>query len=131
MKYNEPEKWSTLQQAYKDQPIRDRIQSGERPLTILPDKQGKHIRGHKNYTEGRSYLTITQEDAQKLIEQYAGTGELRRDKSGRWTHKEFVTAKQVIGVWVNQNTGEARQTHRFTIHYAKNGTHIVPAEERR
>lgn len=131
IKYNEPEKWSTLQQAYKDQPIRDRIQSGEQPLTILTDKQGKHIRGHKNYTEGRSYLTITQDDAQKLIRQYAGTGELRRDKSGRWTNKEFVTAKQMIGVWVNQNTGEERKTHRFTIHYAKNGTHIVPAEERR
>lgn len=130
MKYNEPEKWIALQQTYKDQPIRGRIQSGEQPLTILPDKQGKHIRGHKNYTEGRSYLTITQEDAQKLIRQYAGTGELRRDKSGKWTNKEFVTAKQVIGMWVNQNTGEKRQTHRFVIHYAKKGTHIVPAEER-
>lgn len=131
MKYNEPEKWTALQQAYKDQPIRDRIRSGEQPLTILPDKQGKHIRGHKNYIEGRSYLTITQEDVQKLVQQYAGTGELRRDKSGRWTNKEFVTAKQVIGMWVNQNTGEERQTHRFAIHYAKKGTHIVPAEERR
>lgn len=131
MKYNEPEKWNALQQAYKDQPIRRRIQSGEQALTILPDKQGKHIRGHKNYTEGRSYLTITQEEAQNLVQQYAGTGELRRDKSGRWTNKEFIIAKQIIGMWVNQNTGEEIQTHRFAIHYAKKGTHIVPAEERR
>ena len=41
-------------------PVRRRCHcSGEQPLTILPDKQGKHIWGHKNYTEGRSDLTIT------------------------------------------------------------------------
>ena len=130
MKYNEPEKWNALQQAYKDQPIRDRLRSGEQPLTVVPDKQGKHIRGHKNYMEGRSYLTITQEDAQKLVDQYAGTGELLRDSKGKWTNKEFITVKKQIGVWCDQMTREEKLTRRFTIHYSKTGVHIVPAKER-
>ncbi|MFQ7566370.1 MAG: polymorphic toxin type 50 domain-containing protein, partial [Clostridium perfringens] len=38
--------------------IRDFIKNNQ-PLKIEVGKQGKHIVGHNNYIEGRSYLTIS------------------------------------------------------------------------
>ncbi len=130
IKYNESKGWTDLQRAYKDQPIRDKIRSDEQPKTIEVGKQGKHILGHNNYIDGRSYLTVTMDEAQELVDKYAGTGELRRDGKGNWVNKEFIMSPQIIGVWINQRTGEQIKTHRFAIHYSKKGAHIVPAEER-
>ncbi len=71
-------------------------------------------------------------EAQELIKKYAGTGELRRDKKGKWTHKEFVTADHIIGYYVPQDGGKPIKTKRFSINYATGkdkGAHIVPAKE--
>lgn len=78
---------------------------------------------------GKSYLYGSTDDAQALVERYSGTGIPKFDKKGRWVKKEFVTAPDPIGVYVNQDTGEEIQTRRFAIHYGKNGVHIVPAKE--
>lgn len=43
--------------------------------TINAGKQGKHIVGYNNYVEGRSIFQGTLDDAQRLINEYAGTGE--------------------------------------------------------
>lgn len=129
IKYNESKGWTDLQRAYKDQPIRDKIRSGEQPKTIEAGKQGKHILGHNNYIDGRSYLTVTMDEAQKLVDQYAGIGELRRDQAGQWTHKEFIKLENPIGVWVDPKTGAQVKTNRFAIHYSKKGVHIVPTRE--
>lgn len=94
-------------------------------LTIDPGKQGKHIPGHNNFTPGRSYLTISEEEAQKLVNQYAGTGELLRDKNNRWRQTELVDADRPIGISVGKDGAET-PTSRFIIHYSKTGTHIVP-----
>ncbi|MFV9511284.1 polymorphic toxin type 50 domain-containing protein [Tepidibacillus sp. LV47] len=81
-------------------------------------KQGKHIPGHPNYQKGKSIFTG---DAQKLLDKYAG--------KGQWigSNKERVDFKQVIGKWVDPNTGKAYETTKGIIHYSKNGAHIVPA----
>jgi len=65
---------------------------------VHPGKQGKHIPGHPNYQKGKSIFTG---DAQKLLNKYAGTGQ--------WigSHKERVNFRQVIGKWVDPNTGKA------------------------
>ena len=60
---------------------------------------------------------------------YAGTGKLRRDSKDKWTSKEFIVADKYIGVVIDPVTGEEIKTKRFSIHYAKNGTHIVPRKE--
>lgn len=97
----------------------------ESVLTIFPGKQGKHILGHNNYIPGRSYLTISTQEAQQLVEQYAGTGELLRDSKNRWKQTELVEIGRAIGIAVDQDGTEV-STSRFIIHYSKTGTHIVP-----
>lgn len=60
--------------------------------------------------------------AQELAERYAGTG-IWRDK-----HKELVSFHEVIGTHVNRKTGIRKPTTCGTIHYSKDGCHIVPAD---
>ncbi|MEG0509346.1 MAG: polymorphic toxin type 50 domain-containing protein, partial [Eubacterium sp.] len=112
----------------RDERTRKRIRKSY-PKTILEGKQGKHLIGSNNYIEGRSYLTISLKEAQHLIDRYAGTGEIKRDRKGEWVHKEFITFDSVIGVVVDPATGEKTQTRRGAIHYSNKGTHIVPAKE--
>ncbi|XZI40736.1 polymorphic toxin type 50 domain-containing protein [Clostridium perfringens] len=96
------------------------------PLKIEVGKQGKHILGHNNYIEGRSYLTISLEEAQELINKYAGTGEIKTNLKGEWDKKETISVDKEIGVNLNISTGEETPTNKFKIHYSKKGTHIVP-----
>ncbi len=124
MKYN---KWEDLKLLYKNQKLRNRLGSDETSKTIHEGKQGKHILGHNNYISGRSYLTISQEEAQRLINKYAGTGTIQRDSNGRWSNKEHIICNKEIGMYVNPEAGSAIATNRFTIHYSKDGVHIVPA----
>lgn len=90
--------------------------------TVNTGKQGKHIIGNNNYIEGRSVFNGTVDDAQRLVDDFAGTGE--------WigTNKERVNFGEVIGQYVNPATNEAVDTTVGIIHYSKTGTHIVPAQ---
>lgn len=128
MKYND-EKWISLHTKYLDAKLKSKIQSDTTCKSIELGKQGKHIIGHNNYVKGRSYLTISLEEVQQLVSKYAGAGELKRDRAGKWTNKEFVSADKKIGVVVDSHTGEEFATSRFSIHYSKKGVHIVPRKE--
>ena len=90
--------------------------------TVNTGKQGKHIIGNNNYIEGRSVFNGTVDDAQRLVDEFAGTGE--------WigTNKERVNFGEVIGQYINPATNEAVDTTVGIIHYSKTGTHIVPAQ---
>ncbi len=90
--------------------------------TVNAGKQGKHIVGNNNFIEGRSVFNGTVDDAQRLVDNFAGTGE--------WigTNKERVNFGEVIGQYVNPTTNEAVDTTVGIIHYSKTGTHIVPAQ---
>ena len=127
--YNKGDLMKNIRIYDMDLKIRKDIRSGKRPITILPGKQGKHIKGHNNYIQGRSYLTISADRAQDLVNKYAGTGLMRRDRKDRWTHKEIITADQYIGVVVDPVTGAEIPTKKFVIHYSKDGVHIVPGRE--
>ena len=129
LKYNNSEKWDKIHSLYQDDKLKKKIRSPEVNKTIEEGKQGKHILGHKNYKDGRSYLKVSAEEAQRLVDQYAGTGQIKRDSKGHWTNKEFVSADHIIGVVVDANMGETIETSRFSIHYSKNGVHIVPRKE--
>lgn len=125
MKYNDPEGWSGIQIRYKDTKLKDKIKSDSTNKTIHSGKQGKHILGHNNYEAGRSYLTITEQQAQELVNKYAGTGRIIRDRNGKYTGKERVTVKKQIGVCKDLEGNEV-PTKSFVIHYSKSGVHIVP-----
>lgn len=131
-KYDDPDGYAALKIAYADKSLQKRIVSHPEWTTVLEGRQGKHILGHNNYTKGRSYLTVTMDEVQELITKYAGTGAIKRDASGKWTHKEFVIADRVIGYHLTPD-GAKTPTRRFSISYAttgkKKGAHIVPAKE--
>ena len=127
MKYNEPEKYENLKLAYQDARLQEQIRSESYPKSIEEGKQGKHILGHNNYIEGRSYLTIDVKELQSLVNKYAGTGELQRDRQGHWNHKEVVATGKNIGVYKDLK-GNELSTDIATIHYSKKGVHVVPAK---
>jgi len=122
----------------RDLPLRAEIQSGTIPLNILPGQQRKHIVGTLEYDQyvkklgkigqhGPSRLSITQDEAQELVNQYHGIGILHRDGRGTWTGEEWITIHpEEIGVAVNNITGAEAPTTTFKIHYGKKGAHIVP-----
>ncbi len=105
------------------------IRSSDTPKTLNVGNQRKHILEEGRDIGNRSFLYGTLDDAQKLVNQYSGTGEPKLDGKGNWVHKEHVTVDRLIGEVVDPDTGEATPTHRFAIHYGKRGTHIVPAKE--
>lgn len=133
IKYNKKEQkvYRAFLIGISDARIKRKLGSKRYPLAVQKDKQGKHIQGHKNFIESRSYLAVSsveqgQDFANYLVKKYSGTGRLVRDKNGKWVHKEIIESDEVIG-FVKDNDGNWQQTRRATIHYAKDGTHIVPA----
>ena len=129
--YNKSSLEENIRLYEKDVSIRKDIRSGKISTSVEKGKQGKHIIGHNNYIPGRSYLTISEDEVQQLVNKYAGTGWMQRDGKNRWVHKEIITADEVIGVSVDPAAGYEQETKKFVIHYAKNGVHIVPCEEGR
>lgn len=90
-------------------------------LTINVQKQNKHIMGTKEYLDGRSILTITVDEAQRLINDYSGTGRIY----GK--NKEVIKFNKIIGKYYDGETNTYLNTKNGTVHYSKSGTHIVPA----
>ena len=93
----------------------------EFPKYIHAGRQGKHIVGHNNYENGRSILTISLAEAEKLLKKYGGTGQKVNVSSKR------VNFEMIIGKFVDKETGKAYDTTVGTIRYSKDGAHIVPA----
>lgn len=114
---------------FKDKKLREYLKSDKVQKNVFVGRQEKHILGSNNYKHPNSYLTISMDEAQELINKYAGTGKIKRDSKGKWTHMEFVVADHDIGVDIDPLTGVETKTRRFSIRYADKGTHIVPARE--
>ncbi|MBR6366041.1 MAG: hypothetical protein IKS10_08120 [Lachnospiraceae bacterium] len=91
------------------------------PKTILEGRQAKHISGSNNYTAGRSKVTLSISQLQELILSHSGKGQPVTSR------KERVDFGTVIGVYVDQSTGKSYPTIIGIIHYANEGTHVIPA----
>lgn len=133
IKYNKDKQaeYAVFQRVIDDDKIRKQIGTDRYPLSIHTDRQGKHIKGHKNFIENRSYLAIDsveegQRFADYLVKTYSGTGRFVRNKKGGWEHKEIITAKEIIS-FVKDDDGNWISTRRAAIHYSKDGAHVVPA----
>ena len=86
-------------------------------------KQGKHIRGHNNFIEGRSELTENAEGLfSDLKEGNVVSAQVINDNKNR------VDFGREIGVYVNPETGEKVSTTVGIVHNSKKGAHIVPAK---
>lgn len=124
--YNTGSEAGNIKAWQRDVPIRQKIRSNPDSLVINEEKQARHIKDSGGYIAGRSYITVDKEQLQKIVDSYAGTGELQRDKSDRFTNKEIITIDQQIGVSVDKETGNETPTNRAYIHYSNTGTHVVP-----
>lgn len=90
------------------------------------DRQNKHIPGKHNYEPGKSIFEHN--NPQKLLDDFAGKGRsMSQDLPGNLGYKEAVDFSEHIGVWINKENTLALPTTKGTIHYSKNGAHIVPA----
>jgi len=88
------------------------------------DKQGKHIRGHRNFIEGRSELTYS--DPKSLVDKFSGRGAPANDiPRGHPGYKERFDAGEIIGQYVDLK-GNKMPTTKGMIIYSKNGVHIYP-----
>lgn len=93
------------------------------PGTLETGKQGKHIKGHKNYIPGKSELIISMEEAAELVKKYSGTGEVVGKEE--ISNKERVDFGKIIGYYIDDD-GNKYPTTMGIIHHSKKGTHIVP-----
>ena len=117
-----------LEQAVKQEKAREAILKSSN-LKLQWDKQGKHIPGKHNYISGRSVLEHS--NPQQLIEKFAGSGRrVNHNLPGKPGYKEIVDFDEKIGIWNSKDGKISLPTTRGTIHYSKDGCHIVPAEPR-
>ncbi len=112
----------------KSSAIKDAIASGAVSTAVNANKQNRHIKNSSGYVEGRSYLSVSIEEAQIIIDELSGTGS-QIVVNGKWTNKERVRSKNVIGVHVDPETKEETETKNALIIYSKTGSHIVPRKE--
>lgn len=113
------------------------VKSGIIKTEINNEHFENHIRGTKGYEKylrknlekgapPPSYLAITKEECQALVESYAGTGQFKYDpKSTKM--QEIISQNKPIGTYIDPRTGEVIENATdFRIHYSKTGSHIVP-----
>lgn len=101
--------------------VKFQLTSGNWSNEINREKQADHMAS--THLSGKSYL-FNDEDPQDLINKCAGTGELKLNKSGKFSNVETVKADHEIGI--DGKSGEP--TSWFKIHHSKGRTHIVPVK---
>jgi len=93
---------------------------------INVDQQRKHLPGNKQFIPGRSELTY--KNPQELIDKFAGTGQpVGNVPRGEPGFKECINFREIIGNYINNNTGRSFPTTNGIIHYGLKGVHIVPS----
>lgn len=59
---------------------------------------------------------------------YVVTGEIRRNKQGKWIEKQLFEINKIIGYWIDKDTKKKLRQIGFRYIVAKKGTHVVPAK---
>ncbi|KOY81296.1 hypothetical protein ADM90_19365 [Lysinibacillus macroides] len=118
IKYSKGNEWNKLQDNYY---VKSNLRDGTFGTRVNPEKQAPHMDSTR--TEGKSYFFDT-ENVQKILDQYAGTGIVERDRHGNRTVKEVIVLDRIIGVAVSNNG--AYETNKVKIHHSKKRTHLVP-----
>lgn len=110
--------------------LQEALDSGRINTKLNKDAQSKHQLNSPAYNRAcesgnpPSYCTIKKMEIQSLINNYHGTGNIRYDGN---QFKETIVFDKVIGKFYDRKTGEYSDTRCGTIHYSKNGTHLVPS----
>lgn len=120
--------------------LKSKIESKEISTKIRPQQHAKHVEGTPQFDQYRadrlakgktpqSILTVTEKEAQNLVDRFSGTGIVEILKTGDSSVKivEFCDSDTVVGKFYDRNV--YHETRRFEIYYSKRGTHIVPVME--
>lgn len=121
--------------------LKEKVQSGEYPLTVNRGQQRKHIEGtneYKTYLSERlrkgktpqDKLTISEQKIQEIIQKYHSTGTVVISGKSPENMKivEYVTVNMEVGKCYHD--GQYYGSSRIAIHYSKRGEHIFPVMER-
>lgn len=100
-------------------------------LKIHADKQGKHIRDHKNFRIDGEKSILEHKNPQILVDKFHGKG-FRENHlhPGMPGAREVVNFHEPIGCYYDRDTQTLISTSWGKIHYAKSGVHIVPTAPR-
>lgn len=105
---------------------------------VIVPRQAIHRQGTAMYEQrrvslekkgqyGPSYITINDDEILELVEQYKSSGKIVFNKGGEWNRQETILSNEkIVGVVVNNLTGQTAETTVFKIHYGDDGVHIVP-----
>lgn len=115
--------------------VTEKINSGEYSTKQSKQNYLKHAQGSPQFEQYKktrterggnpqSILSISEEEAHKIILQRSGTGIVRVDRKGKAKPQESIDCGKVVGYYFAK--GKYHPTTKVTIHYGKNGTHIVP-----
>lgn len=96
-------------------------------LTHKTNKYKDHTKEEADKT-GRSYLTITYEEAQEIVNKYATTGTFvrKQDESLKWVNKERIEVDHDVGVYRDEAGFEAKTNKLMLVYSKKGGTHLIP-----
>lgn len=129
------EKWEAQSKRYPEarKEILRRVKDGEYSLKLKHQKFLQHTQGtvqFSNSVGGRgrnqSYLTVTEKEAQTIIDRYTGLGDPDISKSGKIEDREFFSTGRVVGYYYDGQ--QYRPTDRVAICHAKDGSHIFPVK---
>lgn len=115
--------------------ISEKISNGEYSTKLSVQQYDKHAAGTAKYQEylntrlarggnPQSIISISKEEAQKIIETKAGTGIIKVDAKGNARPQEQITCDEIIGKYYYD--GKYINTNKAVIHYGKKNSHIVP-----
>lgn len=106
-----------------------KLKSNQLSLFLNPEKDSRHRKDSLTYRKGSSFLIISYEKTQQLIEKFYGTGIFNyAKKTGIFNSRETVDFLEIIGYYVDEDTNNIYPTTRGTIHYSKTGVHLVPSK---
>lgn len=114
--------------------ITRKIEAGEYSTKLSIQQYKKHIQGtaqYESYLKSRilkggnpqSVLIISEDEAQEIIKTKSGTGIVKVTRKGEPKSQEDITCVKIIGKYYGN--GKYHDTNKATIHYGKNGAHIV------
>ncbi len=103
--------------------LKKKVAKGDISLKINHELQNRHVLGTKEYIAGRSYITISEEELQNIINNNYATGKVTISKSGQI--KETIFINRIIGIDKDLE-GNEFETNGLKIHYSKSRTHVVP-----
>lgn len=115
--------------------ISEKISNGEYSTKLSIQHYDKHVVGTAKYQEylntrlarggnSQSIISISKEEAQKIIETKAGTGIIKVDAKGNARPQEQITCDDIIGQYYYD--GRYIDTNKAVIHYGKKNSHVVP-----